>query len=156
MQTRTHDYRGPRSSEDLNSKLAGLLAPGVYRGLHVGDDGAISPGLLLTPDGVSVEEDEGLVVAVPPGDPTHPRVDLIVCRYEYVKTVPAPVATFEVVAGVPGAEPGAPEIPDHAILLAVAQMAAGASEWNSVEQAGPPERLVNAIRHPLVFMAWCR
>ena len=76
-QTRIHDYRGPRSSEDLNRKLVGLLAPGVYRGFHVGADGAISPGLLLTAGGVTVEEDEGLVVAVPPGDPTHPRVDLI-------------------------------------------------------------------------------
>jgi hypothetical protein len=146
MQTRTHDYRGPRSSEDLNSKLAGLLGPGVYRGFHVGTDGAISPGLLLTADGVTVEEDEALAVAVPPGDPVHPRIDLVVCSYEYVKTVPPPVATFEVIAGVPGAEPSQPSIPANAALLAAAQMAAGAGEWASVAQAGPPEKLVNARR----------
>ena len=148
MQTRIHDYRGPRSSEDLNSKLAGLLAPGVYRGFHVDADGAITPGLLLTAEGVSLEEDAPVSVSVPPGDPTHGRVDLVVCVYEYMKTVPAPVATFEVVQGTPAAEPEAPELPEHAILLAAAQMEAGASEWGSVAQAGPPEKLMNALREP--------
>ena len=28
-QHRIHDYRAPRSSEDLNTKLAGLLPPGI-------------------------------------------------------------------------------------------------------------------------------
>jgi hypothetical protein len=145
-QTRIHDYRGPRSSEDLNRKLIGLLPAGVYRGLHVGGAGAITPGLLLTAEGVTVEEDAPVSVLVPPGDPTHGRVDLVVCVYEYMKTVPAPVATFEVVQGTPAADPVAPELPDHAILLAVAQMEAGGSEWTSVEQVGPPEKLVNATR----------
>jgi hypothetical protein len=146
MQTRIHDYRGPRSSEDLNQKLVGLLPAGVYRGFHVGVDGAISPGLLLTPDGVTVEEDEALAVAVPSGDPTHSRIDLVVCRYEYTKTVPAPVATFEVVAGTPAADPAAPSLPEHTVLLAAALMYAGGTEWTAVEQVGPPEKLVNATR----------
>jgi hypothetical protein len=146
-QHRIHDYRAPRSSEDLNAKLTHLMPPGVYRGFHVGADGSIAAGLLLTPEGVSVEEDTPVAVAVPAGDPTHPRLDRVVCRYEYVRTVPPSVATYEVVSGEPAASPEAPDLPDHAVLLATCRMNANGTTWTTVTQAYSPERLINAVHH---------
>jgi len=147
-QKRIHDYRSPRSSEDLNEKLVGIMLPGVYRGFHVGKDGSVSPGILLTAKGVRIEESEAFEVEVPAGDETHPRLDLVVCVHEYEKTVPAPAAEFHVVQGTPAEEPVAPEIPDHATALATCWMIAGGSQWSQVTQAGPPERIINAAQQP--------
>ena len=147
-QTRIHDYRGPRSSEDLNEKLVGILLPGVYRGFHVGKDGSVSPGILLTAEGVRIEESESFDLEVPAGDETHPRLDLVVCVYEYEKTVPAPVAEFQVVQGTPAEDPEIPEVPDHGTVLATCRMIAGGSQWSQVTQAGPPVRVINAESQP--------
>ena len=58
VQKRIHDYRGPRSSENLNSHLVGVMPPGVYQGFHVRSDGSVSPGILVTAEGIRVEETE--------------------------------------------------------------------------------------------------
>jgi len=143
-QTRIHDYRGPRSSEDLNEKLVGIMLPGVYRGFHVGKDGSVSPGVLLTAEGVRIEESEAFEVDVPASDETHSRLDLVVCVHEYEKTVPAPNAEFQVVQGTPAEEPDPPEIPEHGTVLATCRMIAGGSQWSQVTQAGPSVRIINA------------
>ncbi len=137
-QSRIHDYRSPRSSADLNRKLVGILPPGVYAGFTVHADGSIDPGVLLTPEGVRIEEDGPVSVSVPPGDATHPRLDMVVCIHEYLPTVPNVAAHFEVVEGTPASAPDYPDLPDHAVLLAKCRMNAGENAWSEVLNVGPP------------------
>ena len=68
-QKRIHDYRGPRSSEDLNRKLVDIIPSGVYAGFTVETNGTINSGVLMTADGVRIEEDEASNLSVPVGDP---------------------------------------------------------------------------------------
>ena len=147
-QKRIHDYRGPRSSDDLNEKLVGIVLPGVYRGFHVEPDGSVSPGILLTLEGVRIEEDSPFSVDVPPGDELNPRIDLVVCVHEYQKSVPPPTAYFQVVQGTPAEEPLPPDIPEFGIVLATCRMEAEGSEWSQIVQAGRPMRVVNAELQP--------
>jgi len=137
-QKRIHDYRGPRSSEDLNRKLVGIIPAGVYEGFAVQTDGSIDPGILFTIDGVRIEEDEAISVSVPSGDPVHPRKDLIVCQHQYEQAIPVLEAQYTIIQGVPAADPDYPDLPEHTILLARATMPQGGLEYSEVIQVGPP------------------
>lgn len=147
MQTRIHDYRSPRSSSDLNKKFVGLVAPGIYRGFHVSMTGLLSPGILLTSEGVRIEETEPVQLTLTPNTSGLTRRDIVVCEHEHQPTVPAPVAVFRVIPGEPAEEAPLPPIPEHATLIAVCRMPAGASSWDSIDSnANPPELLFNAVR----------
>ena len=148
VQKRIHDYRGPRSSENLNSHLLGIVPPGVYQGFQVRSDGSVSPGMLITPEGIRIEETEDISVPQPLADPDNPRIDLVVCQHEYEKTVPAPPAVFTTVPGTPAPDPLPPDIPEHATLIAACRMEAGAAEWTDILHLGYPVRVYNAERQP--------
>ena len=148
VQKRIHDYRGPRSSENLNGHLLGVVPPGVYEGFQVASDGSVTPGMLITPEGIRIEETEPISVPQPLADPDNPRIDLVVCVHEYEKTVPAPPALFTTVPGTPAADPLPPDLPDHAVLLAACRMEAGAGEWTDIQQLGYPVRVYNALPQP--------
>ncbi len=137
-QKRIHDYRGPRSSEDLNRKLVGIIPPGVYAGFTVETNGTINPGVLMTADGVRIEEDEAIILSVPAGDSVHPRKDLIVCQHQYEQAIPVPEAQYTIIQGTPVADPDYPDLPEHSVLLARATMPQGAIEYSEVIQVGPP------------------
>ncbi len=147
MQTRIHDYRSPRSSADLNKKFVGLVAPGIYRGFHVSMTGLLSPGILLTSEGVRIEETEPVQLTLTPNTAGLQRRDIVICEHEYQPTVPAPVAVFRVITGTPAQGVVLPPIPAHATLIAICRMPAGASTWDYIDQnANPPELLFNAVR----------
>jgi len=148
VQKRIHDYRGPRSSENLNEHLLGVFPPGVYKGFQVASDGSVSPGMLITPEGIRIEETEPFSVPQPLADPDNPRIDLVVCIHEYEKTVPAPPAQFTTVPGTPDPIPQPPDLPDHAVLLAACRMEAGADEWTDIQSLGYPVRAYNAEPQP--------
>ncbi len=146
-QTRIHDYRSPRSSSDLNRKFVGLVAPGIYRGFHVSMTGLLSPGILLTNEGVRIEETEPVQLTLTPNTAGLQRRDIVVCEHEYQPTVPAPVAVFRVITGTPAQGVVLPPIPEHATLISICRMPAGASTWDYIDQnANPPELLFNAVR----------
>ena len=146
-QTRIHDYRAPRSTADLNRKFVGLMAPGVYQGFHVSNSGLLAPGVLLTAEGVRIEENGQVQLILPPNLSPFPRRDIVVCTHEYQPTVPAPAAVFQVIPGTPAADPQLPVFPEHATLLAVCRMAPGGSTWDEISQnSNPPELLFNARR----------
>lgn len=147
-QKRIHDYRGPRSSENLNDHLVGIVPPGVYQGFQVSALGVISPGVLLTAEGVRIEETEPIQLQIPVGAPGLPRTDLVVCVHEYLKTVPPEPARYEVVTGVPGPSRPVPPLPANAILLATCRMEMGGEVWYTATQASPPARVVNAALQP--------
>ena len=148
VQKRIHDYRGPRSSENLNGHLVEVVPPGVYEGFHIAADGSIAPGVLITPEGIRIEETEPISAPQPVADPVNPRIDLVVCIHEYEKTVPAPPALFTTVSGIPAAAPEPPDLPDFAVLLASCRMEAGAGEWTDILQLGYPVRVYNAVPQP--------
>ena len=148
VQKRIHDYRGPRSSENLNGHLLGVFPPGVYEGYQVNPDASVSPGMLITPEGIRIEETEPFSVPQPLADPDNPRIDLVVCVHEYEKTVPAPPALFTMVPGTPAPEPLPPDIPEYAVIIAACRMEAGAGEWTDIQQLGYPVRAYNAIPQP--------
>ncbi len=137
-QLRIHDYRSPRSSADLNKKLVSILPAGVYDGFTVQENGDVDPGVILTSDGVRIEEDAAISVSIPPGDATHPRFDLVVCLHEYLPTYPNVTAHFQVIEGTPAVSPNYPDLPEHAVLLAKCRMEAIGSVWSEVLNAGPP------------------
>ena len=147
-QKRIHDYRGPRSSENLNGHLLGVFPPGVYEGFQVNPDGSVSPGMLITPEGIRIEETEPFSVPQPLADPDNPRIDLVVCQHEYEKTVPAPPAVFTTVPGTPAPDPLPPDVPEHAVLITACRMEAGADEWTDIQSLGYPVRAYNAMAQP--------
>jgi len=142
-QERIFDYRAPRSTLLLNNKFVGLMPPGVYSGYYVSTTGEISPGVLLTKDGVKISEDWPVKVKVPLNNSNHSRTDLIICRHEYVQTVPPPAAIYEIIEGIPGPEAPAPQLPDKAVLLAIGTILPGSDRYSNVRQTGPPEYAVN-------------
>ena len=148
VQKRTHDYRGPRSSENLNGHFIGVVPYGIYEGFQVNPDGSVSPGMLITPEGIRIDETEAFSVPQPVADPVNARIDLVVCIHEYEKTVPAPPAVFTTVPGEPAAEPAPPEIPEHAVAVGACRMEAGAAEWSNITSLGYPVRVYNAVPQP--------
>jgi len=122
-----------------------VVPHGVYEGFQVNPDGSVSPGMLITPEGIRIEETEPFSVPQPLADPDNPRIDLVVCQHEYEKTVPAPPAQFTTVPGTSDPIPQPPDLPDHAVLLASCRMEAGADEWTDIQQLGYPVRVYNAV-----------
>ena len=143
-QKRIFDYHAPNSTEYLNNKWVGIIASGVYSGFHVSKNGKISPGILLTEDGVRISEDWPVNVAVPVNDSEYNRIDLIICKHEYIKTVPAPSALYEIITGIPALNPEVPDLPENSIKLATGFINPGASEYSEIIQSGIPDQVINA------------
>ena len=146
MQQRIHDYHSPRRSADLNRKFVDLVPPGVYRGFSFRPDGTLDPGVLVTPEGVRIEETEGKTLTIPPNDSGFPRLDLVVCIHESLPSIPPMTARFEIVPGVSGDSPLPPAVPDHAWVLSIGGIEAGATTYLYVLDLGFPERLINCER----------
>ena len=135
-QIRDIDYRAPLDPRGENRKWIGIVPAGVYSGFRVHSDGTIDPGVLLTQEGIRIEETDVISVEVPPGHSTLNRYDLIVCRHEYLETYPNLEAHYEVIAGTPSDDlnPPIPNLPDHAVLLAYGRMQPGETTWSHVVQ----------------------
>lgn len=151
MQLRTFDYHAPEDTALLNGRFRGIVPVGVYQGYQVesGTAGFVSirTGVLVTVDGVRVEETENLpdVAAIPPNPSVDPRIDYVVCRHRYLKTLPPPPARYEVIAGAPAADPELPVVPDDAVILARGRLLGGATAYAEI-------RLANtAVFHNAVF-----
>ena len=139
-QIRDIDYRAPLDPRGENRKWIGIVPAGVYAGFRVHSDGTIDPGLLLTEEGIRIEETDTVSVEVPPGHPTLNRYDLIVCRHEYLETYPNLEAHYEVIEGTPSDDlnPPIPNLPEHAVLLAYGRMQPGETTWTHVYNASAP------------------
>jgi len=155
-QSRTFDYASQDTTKSLNDHLVDLLPPGVYAGFTVDKFGEVAPGTLLTAEGVRINDTQpGMalcsgVPGVPVNATSAKRHDLVVCRHTWRATTTENSATYEILTGVDanGQITGDyPTLPDGCLPLAWC-VAAGVSdgEWESVVQAGPPERLVNCTR----------
>lgn len=142
MQLRTFDFHAPEDTELLNSRFRGVVPAGVQQGFQVenGDAGfvTIRTGVLVTADGVRIEEteDQVNVATIPANNSTESRLDYIVCRHRYLKTLPPPPARYEVLAGNPGANPIAPVVPEDAVILARGRILAGATGYAEIQLVG--------------------
>ncbi len=155
-QNRSLDYQAEHSTRLLNRKQIGVIPPGVYQGFHIAANGLIDPGVLMTADGVRIEETASQLPlwgtgfanqGLPPGDSEHPRWDLIVCHYKWEASIPAPVASYRVIQGTPAASPVPPDtVPEDCLLLAMGRMEPGESAYSNVYQMGAPEHLINCTR----------
>lgn len=145
-QKRTFDYHSPRATSALNNHLVDILTAGIYRGFDVGADGVIQPGVLLSADGVRIEETEENTVSIPARDnAAYKRRDLVVCEYAYEEAETPPVAIYRVVKGTEAASnPSYPEIPDNCLVLAWCEFDPPATtEWSKVVCNFPNEKLIN-------------
>ena len=142
-QQRIFDYRSPNSTELLNNKFTNILPAGIYDGFTVSKNGQISPGVLLTKEGVRISEDLPINLLVPFNETAYSRIDIIVCRHEYIKTVPAPPAEFKIIAGQPSENPVPKNLPENSVLLAKGFLEGGQTEYSTIEQVGKPDEIVN-------------
>ena len=101
----------------------------------------IRQGVLVTGDGVRIEETTNLtdLLAIPANSSGQPRLDYIVCRHTYIKTVPPPTAVYQVIAGIPAATPEPPQVPDDAVILACGLLPSGATAYSEIRLATPDE-----------------
>jgi len=132
-----------------------VMGTGVVKGFHVGIDGSVTAGVLVTSEGIRIEETAPFSVVVPPGHATLFRKDKVICRHTYEKTVPAPAATWEVLEGVPATGifpdfPVAPDTPADAISIAICDMAPAAVVWTATYSA-IREDMNNCTRTGSVF-----
>ena len=142
-QQRIFDYRSPNSTELLNKKFTNILPAGIYDGFTVSKNGQISPGVLLTKEGVRISEDLPINLLVPFNETAYSRIDIIVCRHEYIKTVPAPPAEFKIIAGQPSENTVPKNLPENSVLLAKGFLEGGQTEYSTIEQVGKPDEIVN-------------
>ncbi len=133
----THQYREPDSTRKWNRRLVGLLPAGVYQGFEVHESGSIDPGVLLTAEGVRIEEDASVSVEIPPNESAYRRIDLIYCHHEHLESVPVIPAHYYVAVGTPAEDPVAPDLPDHAVLLGTGDIDAGDTVWSEVISVTP-------------------
>jgi hypothetical protein len=149
-QHRIWDYHAPEDTELLNSRYKGIIRVGVHFGFEVENATAgfvnIREGVLVTADGVRIEETDDIInlVSIPPNNSGNPRVDYIVCRHKYVKTVPPPLATYSVIAGTPAASPEPPVLPDNAVILARGLLPDAATAYSEIKLTTPDE-VFNAV-----------
>ena len=144
-QQRIFDYRAPNSTELLNTKFISILPAGVYEGFTVSKTGQIAPGVLLTKEGVRISEDLPINLHVPHNETANPRIDLIICKHEYIKTVPAPLAQYEIIKGRPSQNPVPEDLPENSILLAKGFLGGGNNRYYKIEQTGKPDEVFNVF-----------
>jgi hypothetical protein len=112
-QIRTWDFGEDRSTAILNRHFARLIPKGIYLGFGVTTNVPglflnIEEGIIITGEGVKIEEDADLpnIVQVDPGDSLI-RIDLVVLQHKFVPTNDP--ATYSIIKGTPGG--GAPSLP---------------------------------------------
>jgi hypothetical protein len=133
----------------LNRHISTVVPPGVHTGgirVIAGASGKLSirPGVLVTADGLRVEETSNLanVLDVPAPPETGVRYDAIVCTAVSTDTDPPSAATYSIVQGTPGAEPALPSPGTNGYLLGYGVRIAGSASANY-------DHLVGAGRGPI-------
>ena len=134
-QVRDFDFRAPEDTERLNIRLSQTVRAGVHKGFEVINGSAsfitIKAGVLLTAEGVRIEEttDQADLLPIPANSSGNPRLDYIVLRYEYLKSVPAPIATYHIIQGTPAASPVLPAVLATDTILTSGQLDDGADAY---------------------------
>jgi len=146
-QTRYLDYRSARSTQFLKDKtkhhfLNSKFIGNVTDGLELQSNGDVNSGSFISPDGTVIVESATTSVGVPASPAIaagEKRYDLFYVTYEYLATLPVPVATFRVEAGTPAVSPLPPEVPslyqDKSILIGLGRISFGSPTYSVVYQS---------------------
>jgi len=134
MQTRFWNYRDDDLTASIVQWLTGIIPPGRYFGFDFlptanltltlnhnttgfsfvdsvpADQQNIS--LCVTRQGVVVTEDAQITLPINAGDPTDPRIDLVILTHEYITTTGGQTALYSVIEGTPDPSPSAPALTD--------------------------------------------
>lgn len=158
------------STKDLNHRTLGISEPGRYRGFDVSLMSGLtlrlnhfqtgvsmtmfdSPthsverrGVILTKQGVIIQENDELVLPISAGHSTFPRIDLVVCEHEYVEVQGGSNAIYYVIEGTPSASPVHPVVtqPQTKIVLGELYVPAGATDLsNAIYTQSPTPQHAN-------------
>lgn len=144
MQRRYWEYDADDKTIDLSAFLLGVHPPGLYRGFDFVPTADMTlrldhattgfrytdinkvqsslTGMLKTPQGVLIHEDEAVTLSLQPANSSNPRIDLVVCTHEYVEISGGAQAIYEVITGSPSSNPVAPQLSSPNIQVAIGQV----------------------------------
>lgn len=128
MQKRTFSYLADDLTFDINTRLLGLLPPGLYRGfdadlksgltlnlvhdkdglLEVDSELELSDrtGIIITKQGVTIRENAVINVSIPTNaGSADPRIDLIILEHQYQEVEGGTQAIYGVIPGIPEPNP---------------------------------------------------
>ena len=110
---------------------------------------ATSPelGIWKTKQGGVVQEDSDIVLPISTGDPTNPRIDLIIGEHEYVVAVGGATALYKVIQGTPAASPVAPSLtdPNKQVILGTLYVPASTTNLNGAGVVYTPTGIPNFL-----------
>lgn len=132
-QKRYFNYKDDDSTFDFNQSTVGIIDAGRYRGfefdqlpglslnlIHTDATGIVKValdgvtettyGLWVSRQGTIVTEDATIVLPIAAGDPSLPRIDLIVGQHKYDPIIGGAVAVYVVITGTPSATPSEPAL----------------------------------------------
>lgn len=150
-QRRFWNFQDEDSTFDLSRWWLGIFEPGLYRGfdfipsnnqtmllshditgiVQTQLDQALSnkTGCLFTKQGVVIQEDEPISLAVQPAHATLPRKDLVIVTHIYQETDGGAMAYYSVLQGTPAADPVPPALsnPEKQTVLGTLYLPGGAA-----------------------------
>ncbi len=154
-----------RSTVILNRHFSGLLPRGIYKGFDVItnvsslflnlEKGSDDTSVLLTPEGVRIEEDADIpnFVSIDIGD-AQPRIDLVVCTHQY--TVTNDPAVYSVIKGTPAPSPVPPALPAEppfVTLLATINVGVGVTDILPGDVTLAPKVAISLTTVPFVTLS---
>lgn len=153
-QRRYWNFKDDDATFDLNFRELGIFEPGRYRGFDAvlaagltltlnhattGADKTESDGATITrygiwnsKQGTIVTEDADINLVIAAGDPTNPRIDLIVAQHQYIFSAGGAAAVYLVIQGTPAANPVAPAltVPAQQVILGQLYVPANMTDLN--------------------------
>lgn len=151
------NWQDDDSTKNLNHRGLGVLVPGVYKGYDVNlnvpggtvlrlsmADGADftlydevhtveKRGVILTKQGVNIQENEDIDLVFTPNTSSHPRIDLVILEHEYVDVQDGSQGIYSIELGTPSSTPVAPTLAEAEIKIVIGELyvPAGALTVNS-------------------------
>lgn len=135
------NWQDDDSTVNLNHRSLGINDPGAYRGFDVdlSDPGGLTlllkmdgptsfdvtkadlsvekRGVILSKQGVIIQENADLDLPINANPSGSPRIDLVVCEHEYVFAAGASQALYFIIQGTPGGGVPALTFPDKQIII---------------------------------------
>lgn len=157
------NWQDDDSTAQLNYRTAGYLPPGVYQGfgVNLASPGGLTlrmsmlngfeltltnltqefRGMLVTKQGVVIQENADIDLPINAGDPTNPRIDLVILEHEYVQAPGASVGIYQIIQGTPSPNPVAPSLtlPERQIIIGQLYVPAGMAALTGTGVVYTPE-----------------
>jgi len=155
-QFRTFEFRADDSTFEMNQRLLGLIEPGVYRGFDWQQQAGFNfilahvtsgiqyydknellsdpIGVLITKQGVTIKENESIILSIDPGGAL-PRWDAIVVEHYYSEVTGGVPGVYMVIKGTAASSPVKPSLTNPSRQLLIGYLYVPAS-MASLSEAG--------------------